>query len=233
MISSQWIPEFVLASKIGRAKFRRARITVLGSLIAIALLGGSGCTQDMKNQPKQRTLSQSEFYANGSSSRLLPEGTVARGHLREDDLYYRGFAPDGSFTRSIPVTVDAQLLTRGKERYEIFCSPCHGSQGDGLGMIVRRGFQQPESYHQARLRGMPEGYFFDVITNGFGQMSGYASQVPVDDRWAIVSYIRALQLSRQVESGELDAQELRRIDEPAPVGDSHSAGESTGHDGGH
>ncbi len=214
----------VLASNI-----RRAHIVALLAVCLPVALGS--CTQDMKNQPKQRPLDESGFYQNHASSRLLPPGTVARGHLREDDLYYRGFAADGSFSRTMPVEVDAALLQRGRERYQIFCSPCHGSQGNGLGRVVRRGFKQPESFHQDRLRGMPAGYFFDVITNGFSQMSSYASQVPVADRWAIVAYIRALQLSRQVESGDLSPEELQQVNQPAET--AHSEAESSGHDGGH
>lgn len=206
---------------------RHARFAASLPLLLLVLLGG-GCTQDMKNQPKQKPLDESAFYRNRSSARLLPEGTVARGQLREDDLYYRGLAADGGFTHELPVELSPELLERGRERYQIFCSPCHGSQGNGLGMVVRRGFKQPASFHEARLRGMPVGYFFDVISNGFGQMSSYASQVPVADRWAIVSYIRALQLSRQVEAGELSAEEREKLEESADAGAHETSGEEQG-----
>jgi mono/diheme cytochrome c family protein len=152
----------------------------------------------MYNQAKQRPLSRSEFYRDGLASRVPPAGTVARGWLRADHVLYTGIGPDGKFVSGLPaaITFDRALLARGQQRFNVFCSPCHGRQGNGQGMIVQRGFKQAPSYHIDRLRSQPLGYFFDVMTNGFGQMSSYASQVPVEDRWAIAAYVRALQFSR-------------------------------------
>lgn len=178
------------------AALRRLRLCAL--LLALPV-GLGGCTRDMKDQPKHKTFSASAFHEDGAAARPLPQGTVARGHLRADHLLYAGLAEGGKFTTQLPLPVTAALLARGRERYDIFCSPCHDRLGNGRGMIVRRGFKQPPSFHIERLRGARPGYLFDVATNGFGQMSGYASQVSAEDRWAIVAYIRALQLSQYVE----------------------------------
>lgn len=150
----------------------------------------------MANQPKVKALAKSDFYADGLGARVPPAGTVARGWLREDRVFWTGQGPDGRFVSGIPMPVTRELLLRGRERFDVFCSPCHSRQGNGLGMIVLRGFKQPSSFHVDRLRQQPAGYFFDVMTNGFNQMSGYASQVPAGDRWAIAAYIRVLQLSQ-------------------------------------
>jgi hypothetical protein len=174
---------------------RRRRRAALAAVVW-AVGATAACRQDMHDQPKLEPLEASTFFADGRASRAPVAGTVARGQLREDPLRYRGLDPDGSFARTIPIPVDAALLRRGRERFDIFCSPCHDRAGSGRGMIVRRGFKQPSSFHVERLRAERPGYFFDVITNGFGQMSSYAGQVPVDDRWAIAAYIRALQLSQ-------------------------------------
>jgi mono/diheme cytochrome c family protein len=159
----------------------------------------------MYDQAKERPLARSEFFRDGRASRVPPAGTVARGWLREDRVLNTGIGADGKFVSELPasVTFDKALLVRGRQRFEIFCSPCHGRQGNGLGMIVQRGFKQPPSYHIDRLRSQPLGYFFDVMTNGFGQMPSYASQVPVEDRWAIAAYVRTLQFSRNAPYSEL------------------------------
>ncbi len=178
----------------------------LGVLAAALLaLAGAGCRQGMYNQAKERPLDRSEFFRDGSASRIPPAGTVARGWLRADRVLEPGIGPDGKFVSEFPAAVafDKPLLVRGRERYDVFCSPCHGRQGNGLGMIVQRGFKQPPSFHVDRLRAQPLGYFFDVMTNGFGQMSSYASQVPVADRWAIAAYVRTLQFSRNAPVTEL------------------------------
>ena len=156
----------------------------------------------MANQPKNRPLSPSEFFADGRSERPPVENTVARGSLADDEL----FVPKDS--NNFPLRVDQKLLERGEERYKIFCSPCHGLQGDGNGMIAMRGMKQPPNFHQDRLRQAPNGYFYDNMTNGFGQMMGYGAQIPPRDRWAIIAYIRALQLSRNAIVADLPA-ELR------------------------
>ena len=189
-------------------------------LLAATVVAAAGCRQDMHDQPKIEPLEASRLFADGAGARPLIEGTVARGHLRADGRVYRGLEADGSFVVRIPLPVTAELAARGRERYDIFCSPCHGRTGNGRGMIVSRGFKQPESFHAERLRQVQDGYFYDVITNGFGQMSSYASQVPPEDRWAIVAYLRALQLSRRAPAEALTAEERQRLGEapqPAPV----------------
>ncbi|HKW57058.1 MAG TPA: cytochrome c [Candidatus Acidoferrum sp.] len=177
------------------------RLLALASVAAFALLG-TGCRQDMGDQPKNKPLSPSSFFGDGRSERPLIENTVARGSIADDDL----FVPKDS--NAFPVALTPELMNRGQERYKIFCSPCHGLQGDGNGMIVMRGMKHPPSYHEDRLLHVPNGYIFDVITNGFGAMQGYSAQVPPRDRWAIVAYVRALQLSRRAPVSELP-QDLR------------------------
>ena len=159
------------------------------------LLGG--CQQDMAHQPKYRALAPSTFFDDGRSQRPPVENTVARGALLEDELT----TPKDSNAFPLPVT--PQLLERGQERFNIFCAPCHGLQGDGQGMIAIRGMKHPPSYHQDRLRQAPVGYFYDVITHGFGAMYDYSAQIPPRDRWAIIAYIRALQLSRNAPAADL------------------------------
>lgn len=154
-----------------------------------------GCRQDMQDQPKYKPLAESRFFADGRSARPIPAGTIARDELDDNDPFHTG-AANGTFLPSIPVPVDSQLLHRGQGRYEIYCSPCHGRLGDGNGMVAQRGFRAPANFHTDRLRSVPPGYIYQVITNGYGAMGDYADQVPVLDRWLIVAYIRALQLSR-------------------------------------
>lgn len=173
---------------------------------SLFLVGGCQyLRQDMANQPKNRPLSPSEFFEDGRSERPLVENTVARGSLANDELS----VPKES--NAFPLPIDMKLLERGQERYRIFCTPCHGLQGDGNGMIAMRGMKHPPSYHQDRLRQAPNGYFYDVATNGFGQMLGYAAQIPPSDRWAIIAYIRALQLSRNARVADLPAELRERL----------------------
>ena len=181
--------------------------------LAVAALLTVGCRQDMHDQAKYEPYEVSDFFTDGRASRLPVPGTVARGWLREDPHLYRGIGPDGGFATTLPMPLSRELVERGHQRYDIFCSPCHGRLGDGLGMIVQRGFKQPASFHEARLREMPYGYYFDVMTNGFGEMSSYRAQVPVEDRWAIAAYVRALQLSRQVPQNQLTAAERRELED--------------------
>lgn len=190
---------------------RPRRLGVAAILLALA---GAGCRQGMYNQAKERPLAKSDFFRDGLASRVPPAGTVARGWLQADRILATGIGPNGKFVSELPssVTVDRALLLRGRQRFEIFCSPCHGRQGNGLGMVVQRGFKQPPSYHIDRLRAQPIGYFFDVITNGFGQMPSYASQVPVADRWAIATYVRALQLSRSAPAAALSEGDLAALE---------------------
>ena len=171
-------------------KWNRKAAAVL--LLALPAIGA--CRQDMHNQPKYRPLRASAFFADGSSARPLVEGTVARGLLRADEAFYTGKL-NGALVREMPLPVDAALVARGQERYNIFCAPCHGASGGGNGMIVQRGYRAPTTFHDPRLRQAEAGHFFDVMTNGFGAMPDYRQQVSPRDRWAIVSYVRALQLA--------------------------------------
>ncbi len=162
----------------------------------------AGCRQDMHDQPKFIPLRASDFYTDQRSARPIVDGTVPRGLLGDDELLETGKTA-GQDTTEFPFPVTAQVLQRGRERYDIFCAPCHDRTGRGDGMVVRRGYRQPPSYHIDRLRQAPVGHFFDVITNGFGAMPDYKEQVPVRDRWAIVAYIRALQLSEHATLNEV------------------------------
>ena len=146
----------------------------------------------MHDAPRYEPLEASTFFADGGSARVLLTNTVARGQLREDEHLYTGRV-NGQLATELPVPLTAAMMARGQERYNVFCSPCHGRTGEGNGMVVQRGFRQPPSYHEDRLLNEPIGHFFDVMTNGFGAMQDYAAQVPVADRWAIAAYIRALQ----------------------------------------
>ena len=172
----------------------------------------------MHDQPKYEPLEASEIFANGAASRPFVEGTVARGHLGEDVGYQTGLDASGAFVAEFPMALDRRMLERGRSRYEAFCAPCHDRLGEGLGMIVRRGFKRPASFHEERLREAQPGYYVNVITNGFGQMSSYAPQIRPADRWAIAAYIRALQLSRQVPAEALSDEDRARLagdaDEP-------------------
>jgi hypothetical protein len=161
------------------------------------VIGGCQIRQDMADQPKNTPLSPSPFFDDGRSERPLIENTVARGSIADEDL----FVPKESNAFPLPLT--PELLKRGQERYRIFCSPCHGIQGDGNGMVSMRGMKHPPSYHDPRLRQVSNGYLYDVITNGFGGMLSYSAQIPPADRWAIIAYVRALQLSRNAPVSEL------------------------------
>jgi mono/diheme cytochrome c family protein len=169
-------------------------------LLAVLLL--AACRQDMHDQPRFKPLAKSDFYADLRSARPPVEGTVARGQLHEDIYFYTGKIGNspGDY---MPFPVNQDVLARGRERFDIYCSPCHSRLGDGNGMIPQRGFRAPPSYHTERLRKAPLGYFFDVMTNGFGAMPEYASQIPPRDRWAIVAYIRALQLSQDATTADV------------------------------
>src|SRR5271165_2652050 len=175
--------------------------------LALVLLGAcaiGGCEntlrQDMANQPRVNPLAPSEFFADGRSERPAIENTVARGSVDNDPL---SSVPKDSNTFPLPLT--KELLLRGQERFGIFCAPCHGAQGNGLGMVAIRGMKHPPSLYDERLRAEPNGYFYDVVTNGFGAMYSYSAQIPPRDRWAIIAYVRALQLSRNAPVGELPA----------------------------
>ena len=184
-------------------------------MIATMVLVLSGCRLDMHDQPRFKPLRMSDFYADMRSSRPLVPGTVARGHLNEDTYFYTGMI-NGEPGSVMPFPVTHDVLERGRERFNIYCAPCHSRLGDGNGMIVQRGYRRPPSYHIDRLRQAPLGHFFDVMTNGFGAMPDYAAQVPVRDRWCIIAYIRALQLSQQAPVSAVPAEERAHLTSEPP-----------------
>jgi len=188
---------------------RRVPVVLLGALLLAA-----GCRQDMQDQPKYNADAASTFFADGRANRPLVPGTIAYGAFHENSAYFEG-KQDGKPVLALPVDLTSDLLVRGQQRYDIYCSPCHARTGDGNGMIVQRGLRRPPSFHVPRLREAPAGYYFDVITNGFGTMLNYRAQVPVDDRWAIVAYIRALQLSQNATIADVPADQRTSLDQPA------------------
>lgn len=196
-----------------------------GLALAAAALVAGGCRQDMHDAPRYEPLEQSEFFMDGKTAREPVAGTIARGRLSEDVAYDTGKTESGALVRALPMAVTPELLARGRERYNIFCSPCHDQVGTGMGMIVRRGYKQPQTFHSDRLREAEAGYFFDVITNGFGQMPSYAPQVPVEDRWAIAAYIQALQLSQNAHLADLEPADRSAVREAAaaPAAPAHPA----------
>jgi len=186
-----------------RGRYALACFGILGMLTL------AGCRQDMHDQPRFKPLAESDFFADLRSSRAPVDGTVARGQLHEDTYFYTGKigANPGNYMPS-EVPVNEETLARGRERFNIYCAPCHSRLGDGNGMVVQRGYRHPPSYHQDRLRQAPLGYFFDVMTNGFGAMPDYAAQIPPRDRWCIVAYIRALQLSQNASAADIAGQQI-------------------------
>ena len=251
-----------------RVAASRRRRVVCVALLSVVCLAAAGCRQDMQDQPRYEVYESSKFFADGQASRPYVEGTVARGHLKDDKFFYQGkngagpqqgaagaggqalnaggaqqgvlqttmpnaqggaaAQPGGDVNvrgnaggkvgqgggeiqsqagkdavTEFPFPVTKEVLDRGQERYQIYCSMCHGLTGYGDGMIVRRGYRRPPSYHDDRLRGEPVGHFFDVITNGWGAMPDYAAQIPPEDRWAIIAYLRALQLSQQAPASQV------------------------------
>src|SRR5205085_10997148 len=250
----------------GRPSWLSRRPVVTCLLLTAFCLLPSACRQDMQDQPRYNALRASATFSDGASARPLVEGTIPRGWLREDELYYTGKMsgaqartptgaanttqattpsmqggtsgqPSGNSNTNVsgsnaggnlgaqqgaadkmaaqdatmfPFPITQDVLTRGQQRYNIYCSMCHGMTGYGDGMIVRRGFRRPPSYHTEQLRQAPVGHFFDVITNGWGAMPDYATQIPVQDRWAIIAYVRALQLSQQVNKSEVPPEKLKQ-----------------------
>lgn len=210
-------------------------------MCGMSLLLLAGCDRlDMYDQARYEPLEASPFFKDGLSSRPFVEGTIARGNLREDQPYYTGKDGDKP-TAQIPeaafralfdrnpshfaqpfeeieaAELRRELMLRGRERFEIYCAVCHGQTGEGDGMIVRRGFRKPPSFHIDRLRQAANGYLFDVITHGFGAMSSYASRIDVGDRWAIVAYLRALQLSQHATIDDVPADERSKLSPTEPA----------------
>jgi hypothetical protein len=198
-------------------------------IAGLALVATAGCRQNMHNQHKVETYEASDFFADGQGARPLPAHTVARGDLREG-FAYTGLDDAGKPVAQMPMPLTRELVLRGQERYNVYCSPCHDRTGGGNGMIVRRGYKQPTSYHIDRLRSAPVGYFVNVITEGYGVMPSYAPQVPVSDRWAIAAYIRVLQYSQSASLADLSPADRQRVETElaggasAPVGGPHSSG---------
>jgi mono/diheme cytochrome c family protein len=170
-----------------------------------------GCRQDMHDQPKYIPLRPSDFFGDGRSERPLLPDTVARGDLKENRAFYAGMGPDNKPVDAFPIPITAATLARGRERFNIYCTPCHDYTGSGNGMIVRRGYRRPPSYHIDRLRTAPNGHFYDVISNGFGAMPDYAAQIAPADRWAIVAYVRALQFSQNAKIGDVPEDARRQL----------------------
>jgi cytochrome c553 len=189
---------------LGFGASRARPFSLLGAIVLCAL---AACRRDMANQPKAKPMSESQFFADSTNARPLPPHTIPREIQQQDETFETGLA-GGIYVTQLPMQLTPQLLARGHERYDAFCSMCHGRVGDGQGMVVQRGFPAPPSYHINRLRDAPIGHFFDVITNGYGTMASYASQMEPQDRWAVAAYIRALQLSQNAKASELppDAQ---------------------------
>lgn len=194
----------------GRGRGRPRQI-VSALAAASFLVLAAACRQDMHDQPKYVPLRQSSFFGDERSARPLVPGTVARGHLRDDTLLYTGKI-NGADATVFPLVADARVMARGQERFDIYCSPCHGRTGQGDGMVVRRGFRRPPSFHEDRLRNAPIGHLFDVITNGFGAMPDYATQIRAEDRWAIVAYVRALQLSEHATLADVPADKRSELE---------------------
>ncbi|MBD0370412.1 MAG: cytochrome c [Pyrinomonadaceae bacterium] len=175
----------------------------------------SGCRQDMQDQPRYEAYERSEFFDNRMASRPPVEGTVARGSLRENAALYTGktgTGPQAQLVDTMPIEVNEQIIRRGQERFNAYCAVCHGMTGKGDGMVVRRGFRAPPPLTNDRLMEAPVGHFFDVMTNGFGAMPDYAAQVSPEDRWAIVAYIRALQLSQRAPIAELPPDARQKLE---------------------
>ena len=179
-----------------------------------ALMLICGCRQEMYDQPKYEPLEKSGFYSDARASRPYVEGTVSRGAL--DGPFAPSppgaAAPPVALAATLPMPLTRELLARGRERFEIFCTPCHDRTGSGRGMVVRRGYRPPPSYHIDRLRDAPVGHFYDVMTRGLGAMPDYAQQIPPDDRWAIAAYVKALQLSQRASIAELPPEDRARVE---------------------
>ena len=188
-----------------------------GLILAAAVVLAAGCRQDMHDQPKYKPLRASTFFDDRSSARPLIDGTVARGTLQEDTAFFSG-KTGGQLVTELPFPVTQEVVNRGQERFNIFCAPCHDRTGSGHGMVVQRGYRQPPSMHIDRLRQVEIGYFFDVMTNGFGVMPDYRAQVTARDRWNIAAYIRALQLAQNAQRADVPGGDPTKVQPPAAPG---------------
>jgi hypothetical protein len=183
-----------------------------GWLAVCLVLWAGGCRKDMYDQPRYETYEPSTFFGDGISSRPIVAGTVARGELRADSAYYEGKV-DGKDVDVFPFAIDEATLELGRTRFMIYCTPCHGQLGDGRGMVVRRGFSPPPTFHSDYLRKIPVGHFFSVMTNGYGAMYSYAARIPVRHRWAIAAYIRTLQYSQNADRSDLTESDIKSLAE--------------------
>jgi mono/diheme cytochrome c family protein len=181
-------------------------------LTTVTILAIAGCRQQMADQPYKRPLEPSNFFDDGMASRPVEPGTVAHTGREQNDQQFNGKV-DGKLVDTFPFEVTMEVLARGQERYEIFCSPCHDRLGTGQGMIVRRGFTPARSFHETRLREAPAGHFFEIMTQGFGPMPSYANQLSEHDRWAVIAYIRALQFSRNARLDQLPPEDRAKMKE--------------------
>jgi mono/diheme cytochrome c family protein len=200
-------------------KSRREMQRALAIALLVAGVGGAACRQDMHDAPRFDALEKSDFYDDHRSARPLVEDTVPRGWLMADDAFATGKV-NGQFVAELPVPLNLALLERGENRFNIYCAPCHARTGNGDGIVVRRGYKQPPSYQDARLRAEPIGYFYDVISHGFGQMPDYAAQIQPKDRWAIAAYVRALQVSQHATVADVPDGDRPKLDAP-PEGAEH------------
>jgi hypothetical protein len=202
--------KFAIAGHTSASRFLAlARVSGVTCLSALALLV-AGCRLDMHLQPKYLPYQPTTFFDDGRSERQPVPGTIARGHLRLDELLYTG-KENGVLADKFPFPITRADLERGRDRFNIYCTPCHDYAGSGRGMIVQRGFPPPPSFHIDRLRSAPAGHFFDVITNGLGNMYSYAARIEPEDRWRIAAYIRVLQLSQHAESRDVPAAQRGKL----------------------
>jgi len=200
----------------------------LAAAVVVVALGAAGCRQDMHQAPRYDPLERSDFFVDQRASRPIVEGTVARGQLRADKVLYTG-KNGAQFATQLPMPLTRNLLARGQERFTIYCTPCHAASGDGDGMIVQRGFKRPPSLHDPVVSSQPIGYYYDVITNGFGAMQDYSAQVQPEDRWAIAAYLRVLQYSRRVPVDALSEADRRLVENGGPES-TGAQGEAAGHE---
>ena len=191
----------------------RVKATAIAHVTTAALMafGSLACRQDMHDQPKYSALEAAPFFADNSSARPPLPGTVARGELRDDQVLYTGKVNDEDVT-AFPFPITEAVVARGRERFDIYCSPCHGRTGAGDGIVVQRGYTPPPPLDAPHLREAPPGHFFDVITNGFGSMPDYAAQIKVTDRWAIAAYVRALQAASSATPKDVPPAERGRLE---------------------
>ena len=220
MVCMKLRAEFGGNSAARRSVARGVRLVCLGAAAMLLF----GCRLDMHLQPKYLPYAKTDFFADGRSERQPVPGTVARGQLRVDELFYTG-RENGVVVDKFPFPITRADLERGRERYDIYCTPCHDYTGSGRGMIVQRGFPQPPSYHIQRLREAPAGHFYEVITNGFGAMYSYAARIEPADRWRIAAYIRVLQLSQNAKIDDVPESERQNLTRASA---ESSTGQSTG-----